>query len=141
MVEWQTRRSQKPLEITLRGGSTPPLGTTTDYLFMAKLTLNQAKEITREQAAKMPSDGWTVHHRLTELFEEVGELANAIQTTEGFKSQKRKKSDITNSICDVLYEIFLIADHYKIDLDKEYPLVIDEIELRRKQGAFDHENA
>jgi hypothetical protein len=27
VVEWQTRRSQKPLEITLRGGSTPPLGT------------------------------------------------------------------------------------------------------------------
>lgn len=26
-MEWQTRRSQKPLEITLRGGSTPPLGT------------------------------------------------------------------------------------------------------------------
>ena len=28
VVEWQTRRSQKPLEITLRGGSTPPLPTT-----------------------------------------------------------------------------------------------------------------
>jgi hypothetical protein len=31
-VEWQTRRSQKPLEITLRGGSTPPLGTQSTML-------------------------------------------------------------------------------------------------------------
>jgi uncharacterized protein with transglutaminase domain len=41
VVEWQTRRSQKPLEITLRGGSTPPLGTFFEpierLIFMKKL--------------------------------------------------------------------------------------------------------
>lgn len=34
---------------------------------------------------------WSIHNRFTELVEEVGELANAIQTDEGFKSKKRKK--------------------------------------------------
>lgn len=84
----------------------------------------------------MPSKNWTIHTRFVELVEEVGELANAIQTDEGFKSKKRKKSEVTNSLCDILYEIFLIADHYDVDLDKEYPLVLEEIEDRRKSGQF-----
>ena len=73
------------------------------------------------------------------FMEEVGELANAIQTDEGFKSKKRKKSDVTNSVCDSLYELLLIADHYHIDLDKEYPAVLEEIETRRKNGDFGDE--
>lgn len=106
---------------------------------MTKLTLNQAKEETKKQAAKMPSENWSIHNRFVELVEEVGELANAIQTEEGFKSKKRKKAEITNSICDILYGIFLISDHYNIDLDEEYPKVLQEIETRRKLGEFDHE--
>jgi hypothetical protein len=36
-VEWQTRRSQKPLELTLRGGSTPPLGTMKKFFLVFSL--------------------------------------------------------------------------------------------------------
>lgn len=71
--------------------------------------------------------------------EEVGELANAIQTDEGFKSKKRKKSDLTDSVCDVLFEVFSIAAYYKVDLDKSYPEVLKQINDRRKSGEFDHE--
>ncbi len=105
---------------------------------MTKLTLNEAISETQKQADLMPNVGWTIHTRLVELMEEVGELANAIQTDEGFKSKKRKKADLTNSVCDVLYEVFLIAAHYKVDLDREYPAVLEEIEDRRKSGQFDH---
>ena len=134
MVEWQTRRSQKPLEIILRGGSTPPLGT------MVKPTLNELKDATKKVADAMPNkNNWTIHTRLVELMEEVGELANAIQTDEGFKSKKRKKSEVVDSVCDTLFELLLIADHYKIDLDKEYPAVLKQIDDRRKSGEFDHE--
>lgn len=86
----------------------------------------------------MPNNNWTIHNRFTELVEEVGELANAIQTDEGFKSKKRKKSEVINSVCDILFELFQIAHHYNIDLDKEYPLVLEEIETRRKSGEFEH---
>jgi NTP pyrophosphatase (non-canonical NTP hydrolase) len=133
VVEWQTRRSQKPLEITLRGGSTPPLGT------MSKTTLNELKKQTKEVAAAMPNPNWTIHNRLVELMEEVGELANAIQTEEGFKTKKRQKSEVIDSVCDSLFELLLIADHYKIDLDKEYPAVLKQIDDRRKSGEFNHE--
>jgi len=41
-------------------------------------------------------------------------------------------------VCDVLYSVFLIAGYYKIDLEKEYPSVLKEINKRRKEGEFDH---
>src|ERR1700691_2900995 len=104
-----------------------------------KLSLNEAKKETKKVADRFKNENWTIHTRLAELMEEVGELANAIQTEEGFKSKKRKKSDVTNSVCDILFEILLIADHYQIDLDKEYPEVLKEIDERRKAGEFDHE--
>lgn len=105
---------------------------------MNKLTLNEAVEETKKVTSQMPDNNtWSIHTRFVELVEEVGELANAIQTHEGFKSKKRKKSDLTNSVCDVLFELLSIAAHYKIDLDKEYPEVLKEIDQRRKAGEFD----
>lgn len=102
-------------------------------------TLNDYKNETWELVESMPnSGGWTIHNRLAELMEEVGELANAIQTDEGFKSKKRKKSDLTDSVCDVLFEIFSISAHYNVDLDKAYPEVLKQINDRRKAGEFDH---
>lgn len=102
-------------------------------------TLNQLKLETSKVAKNMPNlKPWTIHNRLAELIEEVGELSNAIQTDEGFKSKNRKKSDVTDSVCDVLFEILLIADYYKIDLDKSYPEVLEQIDDRRKSGEFDH---
>jgi NTP pyrophosphatase (non-canonical NTP hydrolase) len=107
---------------------------------MKILTLNQAKEDTKKVVEQIPvNKPWSIHHRLAELMEEVGELANAIQTQEGLKSKKRQKAEITDSVCDVLFEILLIAEHYKIDLDKKYPEVLAFINKRRKNGEFDHE--
>ncbi len=105
-----------------------------------KKSLNELKEETKIVTSQMPdNDKWTIHNRFMELVEEVGELGNAIQTSEGFKSKKRKKSELVDSVCDVLFEIFNIASYYKIDLDKEYPKVLKFIDDRRKAGEFDHE--
>ncbi len=105
-----------------------------------KASLNDHISNTSKVLSKMPDNGgWTIHNRLAELMEEVGELANAIQTDEGFKSKKRKKSDLVDSVCDVLFEVFGIAAHYKVDLDKEYPKVLKQINERRKSGEFDKE--
>jgi NTP pyrophosphatase (non-canonical NTP hydrolase) len=105
---------------------------------MKNTSLNQYKEETKAVAEKINNENWTIHTRFVELVEEVGELANAIQTEEGFKSKKRKKSDVTNSVCDILFELMMIADHYNIDLDKEYPAVLEEIDERNRNGDFDH---
>lgn len=107
---------------------------------MKSLALNQAIKETEKVCRKFPNPKkWTSHHRFAELVEEVGELANAIQTTEGYKSNKRKKSEINDSVCDILYEVFMMASIYKVDLDKEYPKVLKQLEERIRAGEFDHE--
>jgi NTP pyrophosphatase (non-canonical NTP hydrolase) len=102
------------------------------------MNLNEAITKTKQVADKMPPPKWGAHQRFVELVEEVGELANAIQTQEGYKTRKRKKSEVVNSVCDCLYELLLVAEIYDIDLEKEYPEVLKEIDGRRKKGEFDH---
>ena len=102
------------------------------------MRLNEAVKETSRVKDQMPGKPWDIYQRFNDLVEEVGELANAIQVKEGWKSKKRAKADLVNSICDVLYSIILVADHYKIDLDKEYPKVLKEIEGRINKGDFDH---
>ena len=81
---------------------------------------------------------WTPEVMLTDLAEEVGELSNAILVREGYKSVKRKKANLTDSLCDILFDIFMIADHYGVDLEKEYGKVLKELEARLKRGEFSH---
>jgi NTP pyrophosphatase (non-canonical NTP hydrolase) len=63
----------------------------------------------------------------------VGELANAIQTTEGYKSNKRKESEVIDSVCDILYEIFMMASIHNVNLDKEYLKVLKQLEKRTRE--------
>jgi NTP pyrophosphatase (non-canonical NTP hydrolase) len=104
---------------------------------MKNLTLNQAIEKTEKLSRKFPNPKkWTSHARLADLMEEVGELANAIQTTEGYKSNKRKKSEIEDSLCDILYSIFMLASIYNVNLDEEYKKVLKDLKKRIKSGEF-----
>src|SRR3989344_5251178 len=102
------------------------------------MRLNEAVIKTQKVVDKMPGEKWGVYQRFNDLVEEIGELANSIQVKEGWKTKNRAKSEFIDSACDVLYSIFLIADHYNINLDKEYPKVLKEIDDRRRKGDFDH---
>ena len=102
------------------------------------MRLNEAVIKTKKVKDKMPGEPWGIYQRFNDLVEETGELANAIQVKEGWKTKNRAKADLVDSVCDVLYSIFLVAEHYDIDLEKEYSKVLKEIDARRKKGGFDH---
>ena len=102
------------------------------------MKLNEAVRKTRRVVDKMPPPKWSIYQRFNDLVEEVGELANAIQVKEGWKSRKRSKAEIVDSVCDCLYSILCIAAIYDIDLDKEYQKVLNEIDERRRKGEFNH---
>ncbi|MDP2671260.1 MAG: MazG nucleotide pyrophosphohydrolase domain-containing protein [bacterium] len=102
------------------------------------MNLNEAVIKTKEVSDSMPGKQWEIYQRFNDLVEEVGELANAIQVKEGWKSPKRSKADLTDSVCDVLYSIFCVAAIYNLDLEEEYPKVLAQIEERRKNGDFNH---
>jgi NTP pyrophosphatase (non-canonical NTP hydrolase) len=80
---------------------------------------------------------WKPEVMLTDLVEEVGELANAILTREAYKSEKRNKADLADSLCDVLLAVFMISEHYGVSLEKEFPKVLQHIEKRLEDGDFD----
>lgn len=102
------------------------------------MNLNEAVEKTKVVSDSMPGEKWGIYQRFNDLVEEVGELANAIQVQEGWKSKNRAKAELVDSVCDVLYSIFCVAAIYDINLSEEYPKVLAQIEERRKSGDFDH---
>jgi NTP pyrophosphatase (non-canonical NTP hydrolase) len=102
------------------------------------MNLNEAVKKTKEVSSQMPGKPWGPQQRFTDLVEEVGELANVIQVKEGWKTKNRAKSELIDSICDVLYSVFDLAALYGIDLDQEYPKVLEHIDTRRKKGDFNH---
>src|SRR3989338_5702272 len=79
---------------------------------------------------------WTPEAMLTDLTEEVGELANAILVKEGFKNKKRAKADLIDSICDILFDLYMIAEHYGVDVEKEYQKVLEQLKERIDRGEF-----
>lgn len=102
------------------------------------MKLSEAVSKTQEVSNSMPGERWGVYQRFNDLVEEIGELANAIQVKEGWKTKNRAKAELIDSVCDVLYSVLSIAAIYNIDLDKEYPKVLEQIDNRRKDGDFDH---
>lgn len=57
------------------------------------------------------------HLQLIYLFEELGEMAEAIRKSSGNKTRKKIRVDLEGEIGDVLIAIATIANNYNIDLD------------------------
>src|SRR4030042_4481974 len=72
---------------------------------------------------------------LIDLVEEVGELAQAMQISSGRKltndmAKQRTRDDVMDGVCDVLFELIRLADALPIDLEKENPKILRQIEER-----------
>ncbi len=77
-----------------------------------------------------------LEHRVLDLVEEVGELCRAILIEKGYKGKKGDKSEIPDAIVDILFDLILLVEHYKIDIDKEYSKMIEGLKKRQKRGEF-----
>jgi NTP pyrophosphatase (non-canonical NTP hydrolase) len=100
------------------------------------MNLAGLKKITKEVVRKFPGKQWKAEVRSLDLVEEVGELCNAILVREGHKGKKRAKAELADSLVDILFDLILLADIYKIDLDKEYLKMIADIKRRQKEKQF-----
>lgn len=67
---------------------------------------------------------WDIETRIVNLAEEVGELAHDVLVMEKRKKDKMMAPSIGLNLANLLYEIFLIAQHYKVDLDKEWQIFL-----------------
>jgi NTP pyrophosphatase (non-canonical NTP hydrolase) len=77
---------------------------------------------------------------VTDLLEEAGEVAAVIKGLEGFKPAEKPKTRemLATELSDLLYIIFVLAEHYGIQLNESFPQTVDGY-LRRftKNGSPD----
>ena len=77
----------------------------------------------------------------TDLLEEAGEVAAVIKGLEGFKPADKPKTKemLATELSDLLYIIFVLAEHYGVELNKSFPQTVDGYMRRFTNRAEDTE--
>jgi len=75
---------------------------------------------------------WTPFAMVTDILEEAGEVASAVKGLEGFKPPEKPKTKemLATELSDLLYMIFVLAEHYKIDLGELFLQTVNDYTLR-----------
>jgi len=72
---------------------------------------------------------WTPFTMTTKMLEEAGEVASVVLGLEGVKPRGvYTKEMLGRELSDLLYNIFIIAETYSVDLDSVYQPTIDKYE-------------
>jgi len=69
---------------------------------------------------------------VTDMFEEAGEVAAVVKGLEGFKPPEKPKTKemLATELSDLLYIIFVLAEHYGISLEDSFLQTVDDYILR-----------
>jgi len=103
------------------------------------MNLKDLTQKSKKVAGQFPKKfQWQAKERFIDLVEEVGELANAILVQERNKPKRVlfKGNSITDALCDILFDLLVLADYYRVNLEKEYPKMLKRLEGRIKRGEF-----
>ena len=76
--------------------------------------------------------GWTPFVMVTDLLEEAGEVAAVVKGLEGFKPPEKLKTKemLATELSDLLYIIFVLAEHYSIELEEVFLETVNDYALR-----------
>jgi len=76
--------------------------------------------------------GWTPFVMVTDLLEEAGEVAAVVKGLEGFKPPEKPKTKemLATELSDLLYIIFILAEHYGINLEESFLQTVNDYMLR-----------
>lgn len=75
---------------------------------------------------------WPPHEILTQMTEEMGEIAREINHAFGMKKKKANEADnsISNELGDLLFNMCCLANSLGIDLDKSFADTMNKINTR-----------
>lgn len=75
---------------------------------------------------------WTPFVMVTDLLEEAGEVAAAVKGLEGFKPPEKPKTKemLAIELSDLVYMIFVLAEHYGIELEEAFVQTVNDYILR-----------
>jgi NTP pyrophosphatase (non-canonical NTP hydrolase) len=78
------------------------------------------------------SKKWTPFVLVTDLLEEAGEVAAVVKGMEGFKPPEKTKTKqmLATELSDLLYIIFILAEHYQINLEENFLQTVNDYILR-----------
>jgi NTP pyrophosphatase (non-canonical NTP hydrolase) len=76
--------------------------------------------------------GWTPFVMVADLLEEAGEVATVVKGLEGFKPPEKPKTKemLATELSDMLYIIFILAEHYSINLEESFLQTVNDYILR-----------
>ncbi len=69
---------------------------------------------------------------ITDLLEEAGEVAAVVKELEGFKPPEKPKTKemLATELSDLLYIIFVLAEHYDVELEEVFLQTVNDYILR-----------
>ena len=75
---------------------------------------------------------WTPFAMVTDLLEEAGEVAATVKGLEGLKSPEKTTSPhiLATELSDLLYIIFVLAEHYEVKLEDVFLQTVNDYILR-----------
>ncbi|NWG11417.1 hypothetical protein HXY33_06710 [Candidatus Bathyarchaeota archaeon] len=81
---------------------------------------------------KQRGNGWTPFVMVTDLLEEAGEVASVVKGLEGFEPSEKLKTKemLAIELSDLLYLIFVLAEHYGINLEEAFMETVNDYILR-----------
>ena len=76
---------------------------------------------------------WTPFVMVTDLLEEAGEVAAVVKGLEGFKPPEKPKTKemLATELSDLLYIIFVLAEHYGIELEESFLQTVNHYVISR----------
>lgn len=107
--------------------------------------MNRLQEKTRKLAQGFGVK-FDVRDYLLDLVEEVGELSQAIQIESGRKitndpSKARTRADVVDGLCDVMFDLIMLAEKYEIDMGEKYEQMLLSLQERIDSGEFERREA
>lgn len=96
----------------------------------SEITIRNLVETTAELQqlfSKIESRPWTIDACAIELAAEVGTLADSIMIKEGYRELRHGQEpiNIEDDICDIIFVLIMIAEHYKINIGDSYISMAD----------------
>jgi NTP pyrophosphatase (non-canonical NTP hydrolase) len=76
--------------------------------------------------------GWTPFVMVADLLEEAGEVAAVVKGLESFKPPDKPKTKemLATELSDLLYIIFVLAEHYGVNLEESFLQTVNDYILR-----------
>ena len=103
------------------------------------LTLQEAQNLSwkvfrkiNEKIDVVKGKGWNPFIIVTDMLEEAGEVASVVKGLEGYKPADKPKTRemLANELSDLLYSVFVLAEHYNIRLEETFLQTVNDYILR-----------